>query len=109
MPAGNLTAQALQSTQADMSQATAAAHAIVAAVGSAKPWITGQTWTGAAATRWCGTWNGSCRQLVNLLDGQLPSAETHIVSQVRTQMERQQAAAARVAQKPAQPAHAPPG
>jgi hypothetical protein len=95
---GDIVAQAVQSTQADMAQANAAAQAIVTAVGSAKPWITDQTWTGNPARQWCGDWNGFYQQLMGLLDGQLPNAETQVVNKVRTQMERQAANAAQKAQ-----------
>lgn len=85
---GNLIQEAVAGAQDDMATVDAAAQAIVSAINSAKTWITDQTWTGPAATSWCGDWNGFYGQLLNLLNNQLPGAETTVVNNVRTQMEK---------------------
>jgi|HubBroStandDraft_5_1064220.scaffolds.fasta_scaffold126499_2 hypothetical protein len=85
---GSLIQEAVSDAENDMATVNAAAQAIVTAINGAKTWITDQTWTGTAATSWCGDWNGFYAQLLNLLSNQLPGAETTVVNNVRTQMEK---------------------
>jgi hypothetical protein len=85
---GSLISEAVSGAEDDMATVNAAAQAIIAAINGAKTWITDQTWTGSAATTWCGDWNGFYGQLLSLLQNQLPGAETTVVSNVRTQMEK---------------------
>jgi uncharacterized protein YukE len=85
---GNLVQEAVTDAETDMGTVNDAAQAIITAINAAKTWITDQTWTGSAATSWCGDWNGFYGQLLNLLNNQLPGAETTVVSNVRTQMEK---------------------
>jgi len=85
---GSLIQEAVNDAENDMATVNAAAQAIVTAINGAKTWITDQTWTGTAATSWCGDWNGFYGQLLSLLNNQLPGAETAVVSNVRTQMEK---------------------
>jgi uncharacterized protein YukE len=88
MAYGDLIAEAVKGAQDDMSQVNAAAQTILGAIRSAAPWLSGQTWTGQAATAWCGDWDSFYRQVQSLLAGQLPGAEAQVVSQVRTQMQQ---------------------
>lgn len=85
---GSLIQEAVSGAENDMATVNAAAQAIVTAINGAKTWVTDQTWTGPAATSWCSDWNGFYAQLLNLLNNQLPGAETTVVSNVRTQMEK---------------------
>jgi uncharacterized protein YukE len=88
MSYGNMTAEAVQGAQDDMSVVDAAAQAILGAIKAVSPWLTDQTWTGQAASSWCGDWNSFYRQVQSLLANQLPGAETQVINQVRTQMEQ---------------------
>ena len=85
---GSLIQEAVSDAENDMDSVNAAAQAIITAINAAKPWITDQTWTGTAATSWCGDWNSFYSSLLNLLSNQLPGAETTVVNNVRTQMEK---------------------
>ena len=85
---GSLIQEAVSDAENDMATVNTAAQAIISAINAAKPWITDQTWTGTAATSWCGDWNNFYGQLLSLLQNQLPGAETTVVNNVRTQMEK---------------------
>lgn len=85
---GSLIQEAVSDAENDMATVNAAAQNIITAINGAKTWITDQTWTGTVATSWCGDWNGFYSQLLSLLQNQLPGAETTIVNNVRTQMEK---------------------
>src|SRR6266851_2222681 len=88
MAYGDLMAEAVRGAQDDMSLVDAAAQKILGAIRSAAPWLGDQTWTGQAATAWCGDWDSFYRQVQSLLANQLPGAEAQVVSQVRTQMQQ---------------------
>lgn len=83
---GNVAAEGIADAQQDMAAVQAAAEAIIEAIGSARPWLNGQTWSGQAATSWCDSWQGSYRQVEACLNS-LPAAEGQVVDRVRTQME----------------------
>jgi uncharacterized protein YukE len=67
MAYGDLIAEAVKGAQDDMSQVNAAAQTILGAIRSAAPWLSGQTWTGQAATAWCGDWDSFHRPVQSLL------------------------------------------
>jgi uncharacterized protein YukE len=85
MGSGDIVGQAVAAAQADMNTVQAAADAIGAAVGKVRPWLTRETWEGNAAATWTGEWETFYRTVQNCLND-LPSAESDIVSAVRTQM-----------------------
>lgn len=80
--------QAVQGCQDDMSDVTAAAQKIEAAVRAARKWITDETWSGQPAVTWCGDWNSFYSQLLSLLANQLPGAGKLVETSVRTQMQQ---------------------
>ena len=83
---GNIAADGIAAAQQDMAAVEAAADVIMQAIGSARTWLNGQTWSGQAATVWCDDWQGFYRQVEACLNG-LPATEAQVVSEVRTQME----------------------
>lgn len=92
----NLVGDAVGAAEADMGTAQAAADAISAAIGKVRPLLSGQTWTGPAATAWEGDWNSFYGTVMSCLNS-LPSAEASVIAGVRRQaeqIERRQAAAA---------------
>jgi hypothetical protein len=87
--------EAVQAAAADMATVQAAADAISGAVAKVTPLLSGQTWTGPAATAWEGDWNSCYAAVLSCLNG-LPAAEASVIAGVRRQMEqlaRQQASA----------------
>jgi uncharacterized protein YukE len=85
MGVGNLVSEAISAAEGDMTTVQAAADAISDAIGKVKPWLTTETWEGDAATAWAGEWTSFYRGVQNCLSN-LQSAETDVVSAVRTQM-----------------------
>lgn len=83
---GDLVAEAVASTQADMAKVQGAANAIQAAISSAQGLLTSDTWFGQPAQAWIGDWTGTYKSVQSCL-GSLPNAEASVVSAVRTQME----------------------
>ena len=49
--------EAVEDAASDMGNVQAAADAISAAIAKVTPWLSGETWTGSAATSWEGDWN----------------------------------------------------
>jgi uncharacterized protein YukE len=93
---GDLVGQAVSAAEADMNTVQAAADAISAAIGQVKPWLTAETWEGAAATAWVGEWTSFYQGVQSCL-ANLPSAEADVVATVRTQMMKVEAAHAATA------------
>lgn len=92
----NLVGEAVGAAEADMGTVQAAADAISSAIGKVRPLLSGQTWTGPAATAWEGDWNSFYAGVMSCLNS-LPSAEASVIAAVRQQAEqivKQQAAAA---------------
>jgi uncharacterized protein YukE len=82
---GDLVGQAVSAAESDMSTVQAAADAISAAIGQVKPWLTAETWEGAAASAWVGEWTSFYQGVQSCLSS-LPAAEADVVSAVRSQM-----------------------
>jgi uncharacterized protein YukE len=78
--------QAVEDAANDMGNVQAAADAISAAIAKVTPWLNGQTWTGSAATSWEGDWNSFYATVKSCL-GDLPAAESSVISSTQTQME----------------------
>jgi hypothetical protein len=85
---GDYVAECVQAATQDMAKVQAAAEAISGAIGKVRPWLTGQTWKGPAATAWEGEWE-SCYNSVQGCLNSLPGAEASVISAVRTQAEQQ--------------------
>jgi uncharacterized protein YukE len=85
---GDYVAEAVQAATGDMARVQAAADAISGAIGKVRPWLTGQTWTGRAATAWEGEWTSLYNSVQSCLNS-LPSAEASVISAVRQQAEQQ--------------------
>lgn len=83
----NIVADAVQAAAADMARVQAAADAINGAVGRVRPLLSGQTWTGPAATAWEGDWNNSCSAVLSCLNA-LPGAEASVIAGVQRQAEQ---------------------
>lgn len=79
--------EAVQAAAADMAKVQAAADAISAAVGKVKPTLSGQTWTGPAATAWEGDWNSCYSAVLSCLNA-LPAAEASVIADVQRQAEQ---------------------
>jgi uncharacterized protein YukE len=79
--------QAVEAAAGDMGNVQAAADAISAAISKVTPWLSGQTWTGSAATSWEGDWNSFYATVKSCLND-LPAAESSIISSTRSQMEQ---------------------
>jgi uncharacterized protein YukE len=86
---GDYVAEAVQAASGDMARVAAAADAINGAIGKVRPWLTGQTWTGPAATAWEGEWTSLYNSVQSCLNSSLPSAEASVISAVRQQAEQQ--------------------
>jgi uncharacterized protein YukE len=84
---GDLVQQAVDAAADDMGNVQAAADAISAAISKASPWMNSQTWQGPAAANWQAEWQGFYRTVQNCL-GELPSAESSVISETQTQMEQ---------------------
>ncbi len=82
--------EAVEAAASDMGKVQTAADAISAAIGKVTPWLTGQTWTGAAATSWEGDWTSFYASVKSCL-ADLPAAEHDIISSTQTQMEQEAA------------------
>lgn len=78
--------EAVEDAASDMGNVQAAADAISAAIAGVTPWLNGQTWTGSAATSWEGDWSTFYATVRSCL-GDLPAAESSVISATRTQME----------------------
>jgi uncharacterized protein YukE len=78
--------EAVEDAANDMGNVQAAADAISAAIGKVTPWLSGQTWTGSAATSWEGDWNTFYATVKSCLND-LPAAEASVITATRTQME----------------------
>ena len=78
--------EAVEDASNDMGNVQAAADAISAAIGKVTPWLSGQTWTGSAATSWEGDWNTFYATVKSCLND-LPAAEASVITATRTQME----------------------
>ena len=78
--------EAVEDAASDMGNVQAAADAISAAIARVTPWLNGQTWTGSAATSWEGDWSAFYTTVRSCL-GDLPAAESSVISATRTQME----------------------
>jgi hypothetical protein len=94
-----LVQEAVEDASADMGKVQTAADAISAAISKVTPWLTGQTWTGHAATSWEGDWNTFYATVKSCLND-LPAAEASVVSSTRTQMEQE---VAKMAKEPHSP------
>jgi uncharacterized protein YukE len=79
--------EAVEDASYDMGRVQAAADAISAAIAKVTPWLSGQTWTGSAATAWEGDWNTFYASVQSCLND-LPAAESSVISATRTQMEQ---------------------
>jgi uncharacterized protein YukE len=79
--------QAVEAASNDMGNVQAAADAISDAIAKVTPWLSGQTWTGSAATSWEGDWNSFYATVKSCLND-LPAAESSVISSTRTQMEQ---------------------
>lgn len=79
--------EAVEDAASDMGNVQAAADAISAAIAKVTPWLSGQTWTGSAATAWEGDWNTFYATVTGCLND-LPAAESSVISATRTQMEK---------------------
>ena len=79
--------EAVEDAASDMGNVQAAADAISAAIAKVTPWLSGQTWTGSAATAWEGDWNTFYATVTSCLND-LPAAESSVISATRTQMEK---------------------
>jgi hypothetical protein len=92
----NLVAEAVGDAEADMGTVQTAADAISNAIGKVRPLLSGQTWTGPAATAWEGDWTSFYGAVMSCLNS-LPSAEASVIAGVRQQaeqLEKRQAATA---------------
>jgi hypothetical protein len=78
--------QAVDDASMAMGNVQAAADAISAAISKVTPWLSGQTWTGSAATSWEGDWNTFYATVKSCLS-ELPAAEASVITATRTQME----------------------
>jgi hypothetical protein len=83
---GDLVSQAVDIAESDMSNVQAAADAISGAISKAWPWMNSSTWKGPAAQNWQVEWQGFYTAVKSCL-GELPSAESSVVSDTQTQME----------------------
>jgi uncharacterized protein YukE len=79
--------EAVEGAASDMGNVQAAADAISAAIAKVTPWLSGQTWTGSAATAWEGDWHTFYATVTSCLND-LPAAESSVISATRTQMEK---------------------
>jgi uncharacterized protein YukE len=84
---GDLVQQAVDDAADDMGNVQAAADAISDAISKAWPWMNSQTWKGPAAQNWQSEWQGFYRGVQNCL-GELPSAESSVINDTRTQLEQ---------------------
>lgn len=82
---GDIVGQAVSDAEADMGRVQAAAAAISDAIGAVRHWLGPDTWKGKAATDWTNNWTSLYGRVQGCLND-LPSAETNIVTAVRTQM-----------------------
>jgi hypothetical protein len=82
--------EAVADASYDMGRVQTAADAISAAISRVTPWLSGQTWTGSAATSWEGDWSTFYATVKSCL-GDLPAAETSVINATRTQMEQEAA------------------
>jgi uncharacterized protein YukE len=78
--------QAVDDASIAMGNVQAAADAISAAISNVTPWLSGQTWTGSAATSWEGDWNSFYATVKSCLT-ELRAAEASVITATRTQME----------------------
>jgi hypothetical protein len=83
---GALIQEAVEDASSDMGRVQQAADAISTAIGKVTPLLGGQTWTGHDADVWENEWQSQYRAVQSVL-GDLPSAETSVVGDTRTQME----------------------
>ncbi|MGD0556659.1 MAG: hypothetical protein ABSA93_16995 [Streptosporangiaceae bacterium] len=84
---GALIQEAVDDASDDMGTVQQAADAISAAIAKVTPLLGGQTWTGATANAWEAEWRSTYNSVQSVL-ADLPSAETSIVDDVRTQLEQ---------------------
>ncbi|MGD0069688.1 MAG: hypothetical protein ABSB76_40535 [Streptosporangiaceae bacterium] len=83
----DIVGEAVQAASADMATVQAAADAINGAIGRVKPLLSGQTWTGPAATAWEGDWNNCYSAVLSCLNA-LPGAEASVIAGVQRQAEQ---------------------
>jgi uncharacterized protein YukE len=84
---GDLVEQAVDDAADDMGNVQAAADAISDAISKAWQWVNSETWQGQAAQNWQGDWQGFYTGVKNCLS-ELPSAESSVINDTRTQMEQ---------------------
>lgn len=82
---GDLVQQAVDDAADDMGNVQAAADAISDAISNAWSWVNSQTWRGSAAANWQDDWHGFFTAVRNCL-GELPSAESSVISDTQTQV-----------------------
>lgn len=81
----DIVAQSVSDAEADMNRVQLAADAISDAISRVRPWLTPETWDGAAATSWGDDWVSFYQGVQSCLND-LPAAESSIISAVETQM-----------------------
>lgn len=85
---GDYVAAAVEAATQDMARVRTAADAISSAIGKVRPCLTGQTWTGPAATAWEGEWTTFYNSVQACLNS-LPGAEASVISGAQRQAEQQ--------------------
>jgi hypothetical protein len=84
---GDLVAETVSDAQTDMASVESAARAIQTAISKVSPLLTSGTWEGPEATAWIGEWQSLYKSVQSCL-ASLPAAETQVVAQVRSNMEK---------------------